>query len=116
MFEFFAQLQGYIGQLQSFFAQHELLFLAVMLVFGLLIGSFLNVVILRLPPLLEHELKCGCRELLEIAESESEEKPLDLVVSHSRCPNCGHGIRAHENIPVISYVLLRGRCSGCGSV
>jgi leader peptidase (prepilin peptidase)/N-methyltransferase len=81
-------------------------------VLGALIGSFLNVVILRLPLLLEHEWRCQCRELLEL-EPDSVGQPPGIVVSRSRCPRCGHGIRAWENIPVISYLALRGKCSAC---
>ena len=88
-----------------------LLFAGVFL-FGLIFGSFLNVVILRIPPLLEYDWRCQCKELLEL-KGDEEEKPPGIVVSRSRCPKCGHGIRATENIPVLSYVLLRGKCSAC---
>ena len=80
--------------------------------FGLIIGSFLNVVILRIPPLLEHDWRCQCRELLEL-EIQEEEKPPGIVFARSRCPKCGHGIGAGENIPLLSYILLRGKCSSC---
>ena len=89
------------------------LFLTGVFVFGLLIGSFLNVVILRLPARLEHEWRCQCRELLEQDTPVGEEAPADIVRGRSRCPQCGHEIRAYENIPVLSYVALRGRCSAC---
>jgi len=89
------------------------LFLAGVFFFGLLVGSFLNVVILRLPKRLEHDWRCQCEELLEIQSSEGAETPPDLVWSRSRCPSCGHAIRAHENIPLLSYLFLRGRCSRC---
>lgn len=79
---------------------------------GLLIGSFLNVVILRLPALLEFEWRCQCTELLEV-ESGSEERPPGIVNSRSKCQNCGHKIPFWENIPVLSYLLLRGKCSSC---
>ncbi|MBT8048823.1 MAG: prepilin peptidase [Xanthomonadales bacterium] len=81
-------------------------------VFGALIGSFLNVVILRIPPLLEYDWRCQCRDLLEM-EAAEEERPPGLVFSRSHCTKCGHGIRAHENIPLVSYLALRGRCSAC---
>jgi leader peptidase (prepilin peptidase)/N-methyltransferase len=81
-------------------------------IFGALIGSFLNVIILRVPPLLEHEWRGQCRELLELNASE-EERPPGIIVSRSRCPKCGHRIRAYENIPVLSYLFLKGRCSAC---
>ncbi len=80
--------------------------------FGLLIGSFLNVVILRVPVLLEHDWKCQCQELLEI-KAEEIERPPGIVFSRSHCPKCGHNIRSWENIPLISYLVLRGKCSSC---
>jgi leader peptidase (prepilin peptidase)/N-methyltransferase len=81
-------------------------FLAVLL--GLLVGSFLNVVIHRLPIMLEREWRTEyAREPAAPAER------YDLVMPRSRCPHCGHGITALENVPVISYLMLRGRCSAC---
>ena len=81
-------------------------------VFGLIIGSFLNVVILRIPALLEHDWRCQCKELLEL-ETDEEEKPPGIVFARSKCPKCGHSIGASENIPLLSYMLLRGKCSSC---
>ncbi len=87
-------------------------------IFGLVIGSFLNVLILRLPRKLHAEFEAACAEA---AGKDVEPAPvrwfgLDyLVTPGSNCPNCGHAIRAWENVPVISWLLLRGRCSGCGS-
>jgi len=81
-------------------------------VFGLIIGSFLNVVILRVPALLEHDWRCQCQELLEL-ETDEEEKPPGIVFARSKCPKCGHSIGASENIPLLSYMLLRGKCSSC---
>ena len=83
-------------------------------VFGLLIGSFLNVVILRLPPRLEWEWRRDSRELLELPEH-YEPAPPDIVVQRSACPKCGHRLAAWENIPVLSFLMLRGRCRGCGT-
>ena len=79
---------------------------------GALIGSFLNVLILRLPPLLEYDWRCQCRELLEL-DPEAANRPPGIVVSRSRCPQCGHSIRAWENVPLFSYALLGGKCSAC---
>ena len=79
---------------------------------GAAIGSFLNVVILRIPPLLEHEWRCQCSELLELDKPEGDHPP-GIVLSRSHCPNCGHGIKSWENIPIISYLFLRGKCSAC---
>ena len=91
------------------------LFLTGVFIFGLLIGSFLNVVILRLPARLEYDWRCQCKELLgiESAIDESSKPPLDLMWSRSQCPKCGHYIKAYENIPLLSYLFLRGRCSSC---
>jgi leader peptidase (prepilin peptidase)/N-methyltransferase len=88
--------------------------LGLALVFGLLVGSFLNVVILRLPPRLEWQWRRDARELLELPEP-FEPAPPGIVVQGSACPKCGHKLAAWENIPVLSYVLLRGRCRGCGT-
>jgi leader peptidase (prepilin peptidase)/N-methyltransferase len=82
------------------------------LVFGLCIGSFLNVVIFRLPKMLEREWRAECMALAGAAAP--EEPALNLMTPRSRCPSCGHAIRAWENIPLLSWVLLRGRCASCG--
>lgn len=82
---------------------------------GLLIGSFLNVVIFRLPKRLEWQWKEEARLFIEDENSpqqqNTEEPP--SIVPHSRCSNCGHKIRPWENIPVVSYIFLRGKCSSC---
>ncbi len=91
------------------------LFLTGVFIFGLLIGSFLNVVILRLPARLEHDWRCQCKELLAIEspDNETSEPPPGIMWSRSQCPKCGHLIKSYENIPLISYLFLRGRCSSC---
>ena len=81
--------------------------------FGLLIGSFLNVVIYRLPKMLEREWAAGCAELSGQAPPEQER--FNLLVPRSRCQQCGHQIRWYENVPVLSYLALRGKCSACGT-
>ncbi|MDR1888714.1 MAG: A24 family peptidase [Zoogloeaceae bacterium] len=78
---------------------------------GLLVGSFLNVVIHRLPRMLQREWRVQCAELQ--GETLSEEEPFNLATPRSRCPHCGHLITALENIPVISYLFLRGKCKSC---
>ena len=80
---------------------------------GLMVGSFLNVVIHRLPKMMEASWKQQCAELR--GETYEPAPPYNLVVPRSACPQCGHAISAWENIPVISYLLLRGRCRGCGA-
>ena len=91
------------------------LFLTGVFVIGLLIGSFLNVVILRVPDRLMHDWRCQCRELLELAENPDDTEPPNILWNRSRCPKCSYAIRAYENIPVFSYLFLRGRCSECGA-
>ena len=82
------------------------------LIVGLCVGSFLNVVIHRLPKMMEREWHEQCAEL---HGKELDATPtLNLSQPRSRCPACGHQITAIENIPVISYLFLRGRCAGCG--
>jgi leader peptidase (prepilin peptidase)/N-methyltransferase len=100
--------------LQLYLQIHPGLFLAVVALYGLVLGSFLNVVILRVPVMLDREWRSQCRELLELPDSQAP-PPFNLVKPGSQCPHCGHPIRAWENIPVISYLLLRGRCSECGT-
>jgi len=78
---------------------------------GLLVGSFLNVVIHRLPKMLDRGWRTQCAELA--GEALPEESPYNLVVPRSQCPACGHPVSALENIPVVSYLVLRGRCSAC---
>ena len=85
----------------------------VALVFGLCIGSFLNVVIHRLPKIMERDWQAQCSELA--GQPAAESAPYNLVVPRSACPQCGHKITALENIPLVSYAVLRGKCSGCGT-
>ena len=88
---------------------------AVLFVLGLLIGSFLNVVIHRLPLMLERQWKHDARDMLELDDAEGDGQPLSLSRPASRCPACSHKIRWYENIPLISWLMLRGKCSGCGT-
>lgn len=91
-------------------------------VLGMLIGSFLNVVIHRLPRMMERQWAAECRQygqdaglLSTAAPPETDNEPLSLSKPRSRCPSCGHAIRWYENIPVLSYLALRGRCAGCST-
>ena len=82
---------------------------------GLCVGSFLNVVIHRLPKMMEREWHAQCAEL-RCESTQLSDEALSLAKPRSRCPSCGHQITALENIPLISYLLiLRGKCSGCGA-
>lgn len=83
----------------------------VLLLFGLAVGSFLNVVIHRLPLMMEREWQAQCAELRNEPPPAAEK--LNLAAPRSRCPACGHPISALENIPVLSWIALRGRCRGC---
>jgi len=81
---------------------------------GLVVGSFLNVVILRLPARLMHDWRCQCRELLGIdSATENGQAPPGLVASRSHCPKCSHAIAWYDNVPLASWLILRGRCRHC---
>lgn len=106
---FFSALQAYPA-----------LGLACTLVLGLLVGSFLNVVIYRLPKMMERDWQGQCRDFLTndadiaaLPTNDSKQEPFNLMVPASRCPHCGHKIKPWDNIPVISYLFLRGKCSNC---
>ena len=81
--------------------------------FGLLVGSFLNVVIHRLPRMMERDWQIQCAELRD--EEAPKGEPLSLLRPRSRCPTCGHGIGALENIPILSWLALRGKCAHCSA-
>ncbi len=85
----------------------------VVLAFGLCVGSFLNVVIHRLPKMLERGWREECAELAGQPPAQPENPPYNLVVPRSACPKCGHRITALENIPLVSWLALRGKCSQC---
>ena len=94
--------------------QHSWLLYLCLLSLGLVVGSFLNVVIHRLPIMMESRWRKDCCELLEV-EQEKQEQPLSLAFPNSHCPKCKASIRAWQNIPVVSYLLLGGRCANCGT-
>ena len=90
------------------------------LVVGLCMGSFLNVVIHRLPKMMERAWRADCAELAAgeapgvAGQPAPQEPPYNLVMPRSACPGCGRGIRALENVPLLSWLALRGKCAGCG--
>ena len=105
-----------MSELIYFFQAHLVGFLVVVALFGLIIGSFLNVVILRLPVMLERMWRSECREWLGgDAPVDEAQEHFNLVKPRSRCPHCGHMITALENIPVLSWLVLRGKCRECGA-
>lgn len=94
--------------------QNGPVFIAIVGVLGLIVGSFLNVVVHRLPRMLERIWRRECAEYMETpADSVAEEAPYNLVIPASACPACQRKIRPWENIPLLSYIALRGRCAGC---
>ena len=94
--------------------QEQWLFYTAIVLFSLCVGSFLNVVIYRLPVILERDWRQQCQEFLEIETAEKRQvEKFNLAVPASTCPHCGHKIRIRENIPLISYIVLGGKCSAC---
>lgn len=103
----------------SLMNSNQTFFFGVTFIFSLMIGSFLNVVIFRLPKMLEQGWKKECREFLAdelvTPKNQNEEELITLSTPSSTCPSCQHKIRFYENIPVISWLVLRGKCSQCRS-
>jgi leader peptidase (prepilin peptidase)/N-methyltransferase len=105
--------------------ESPLTFTLIVGLFSLMIGSFLNVVILRLPVMMERQWRRQCAEYLagspdtnigtKNGAAQAHEERINLATPRSRCPHCGHAISALENIPLLSYLVLRGRCSSCGA-
>jgi len=101
--------------------QNLMFFTSSIFILGLLVGSFLNVVIYRLPVIFKREWRKDCVNYLEenykakiqLDTSKEPAEPFNLVKPDSTCPDCGHKIRAWENIPVISYIFLKAKCSNC---
>lgn len=103
-------LDGF-AEISSLLQQNSTVFITLSVVFGLLVGSFLNVVIYRLPKMMEREWHNNCLELQ--GQEIPEQAPFTISKPRSACPNCGHKITALENIPILSWLFLRGKCSGC---
>ncbi len=88
--------------------------IGVIFILGLLVGSFLNVVIYRLPVMMQRSWRKECREFLELPAVD-EGEALNLLLPGSRCPVCKTAIKAHQNIPVLSYLFLGGKCGQCST-
>ncbi|WP_372966705.1 A24 family peptidase [Marinobacter sp.] len=99
--------------LETILSTPWLLYTTVVFV-SLCIGSFLNVVILRLPKMMQQDWRCQCEEFLEVPEEKrTTNTPITLSTPASTCPTCGHKIKPWENIPVFSWLMLGGKCSSC---
>jgi leader peptidase (prepilin peptidase) / N-methyltransferase len=96
-------------------AQSPTLWMALALLLGLVVGSFLNVVIYRLPIMLDRQWRRDCAELNATATPTAATERFDLVAPRSSCPACKAPIRAIHNVPILSYLALRGRCAQCGA-
>ncbi|MBA1276927.1 MULTISPECIES: prepilin peptidase [Pseudomonadaceae] len=92
-------------------ASNLLAFVFCVFVLGLLVGSFLNVVIHRLPIMMQRDWRAQAREFLELPGEPAT--TFNLILPHSHCPHCDHEIRPWENIPLVSWLALRGKCSSC---
>lgn len=98
----------------SYLSDNSALLLTYSFLVGAFVGSFLNVVIHRIPHMLELQWKSECQQLLEISDETEEHSKYNLCVPRSHCPACNHQVKAIENIPIVSYLFLKGKCSGCG--
>jgi leader peptidase (prepilin peptidase)/N-methyltransferase len=101
-------------------SQHAIIYYPSVLILGLLIGSFLNVVIFRIPKMMEQEFRAECCDFLEVSNKENKKNNtnklitgLTLSTPNSTCPSCDKPIKPWHNIPVISYLFLKGRCAYC---
>ncbi len=111
MFDFLMPLSNLFMPIADLLRSEPTVFVTACVIFGLLIGSFLNVVIHRLPKMMEREWHANCLELQ--GKEVAEQTKYNIVTPRSACPKCGHQISAMENIPIISYLFLRGKCKGC---
>ncbi len=116
-------------EIQNILQSSPLLFSSLIFIIGLMIGSFLNVVIFRLPVMMQRSWKKECLEYLEFdateengakndlsdsaAASLQESEPFNLALPLSKCPNCNAEIKPYQNVPVISYLFLKGKCAEC---
>jgi leader peptidase (prepilin peptidase)/N-methyltransferase len=105
-----------VGDLVALYQSNPLLFAGSIFILGLVIGSFLNVVIYRLPVILEREWRAQAEEVLAQGSASSAELPAErfsLSFPRSACPTCKTPIKAHQNIPVVSWIALKGKCAAC---
>ena len=93
-------------------SRHPGVFIACVLILGVLVGSFINVLAWRLPKMLEHDWQAQARDLLGLPEP-AKGPVYNLMRPRSHCPHCQHSLHARENIPLLSYLFLRGKCSQC---
>ncbi len=101
----------------TLFQQNSTLFVTCFSLFGLIIGSFLNVVIYRLPKMMEQDWRQQCQELCNPdTKSNTVSVKYNLITPRSACPNCNKLISGIENIPVLSYLFLKGKCKECNSL
>ena len=103
-----------MDNLSLFLSSSPTLLVGLCAFFGLLVGSFLNVVIYRLPEMMMRSWRHEAREILELPE-EPDNEIFNLVTPRSRCPKCQHAIAWYENVPVVSWLALKGRCRGCAT-
>jgi leader peptidase (prepilin peptidase)/N-methyltransferase len=96
----------------DFLASHALAFVLCALLLGLVVGSFLNVVVYRLPKMMERDWRSQARDILELP-AEPAGATFNLILPNSSCPHCAHEIRPWENVPLVSWLALRGKCSSC---
>ncbi|MFT6463630.1 prepilin peptidase [Halopseudomonas sp.] len=97
----------------EYLASHALAFILLAGLLGLIVGSFLNVVIHRVPKMMERDWIRQAREMLEPDAEQPKEPTYNLILPHSHCPHCNTEIKAWQNLPILSYLLLRGRCGQC---
>jgi len=106
-------MPDFIVDLVELFKEIPTVFIVFSVIFGLMVGSFLNVVIYRLPRMMELEWQRNCTELQGQEIQPSEASTFNLIVPRSACPKCGHRISALENIPILSFLFLKAKCRRC---
>src|SRR3569623_2014656 len=99
----------------DYLAASPLAFTIAAAIVGLLVGSFLNVVIYRLPIMMERSWRSQCQELLSVSGDGAAPERFDLLVPRSRCPHCQRPFGAMDFVPLLSFFVLLGGCAGCGA-